>query len=104
MEFFMSTINDEMKATAEYAIKAAEQRFQQELDYSEQSIATLDNILEQIYWGFSFHPKDEAEGGLIYNTAMIWGSYLGEYLRLKWGGTWTLKGSDRIISITNIEF
>lgn len=67
----MSNINDEMKTTAEYAIKAANQRFKQELDYSDQSIAKLDQILERIYWGFSNHPKDEGEGGVIYNTAII---------------------------------
>ena len=25
-------------------------------------------------------------------------------MRLKWGGTWILKGSDRLVSINNIEF
>jgi hypothetical protein len=104
MEVFMPNINDEMKATAEYAIKAANQRFKQDLDYSEESIPKLDKILEQIYWGFSNHPKDEGEGGVIYNAAIIWGSYLGEYMRLKWGGTWMLKGSEELLSIKNIEF
>jgi hypothetical protein len=63
----------------------------------------LENIVTQIYWGFSSRDKD-AKDGLIYNTAVIWGSYLGEYMRQKWGGTWVLKGSDPTISIKNIEF
>lgn len=25
-------------------------------------------------------------------------------MRLKWGGTWMLKGSEELLSITNIEF
>ena len=100
----MPDVNDEMKAVADYAIKSARERFKQDLDYSEESIARLENILEKIYWGFSNRSSDGGEGGLIFNTAIIWGSYLGEYMRLKWGGTWALKGSDRILSIMNIEF
>jgi hypothetical protein len=38
-------INDEMKITADYAIKASKERFKQELDFSEKSIAQLDIIL-----------------------------------------------------------
>jgi len=100
----MPDVNDEMKAIADYAIKSAKERFKIDLDYSEASIVSLDNILEKIYWGFSNRTSDGGEGGLIYNTAIIWGSYLGEYMRQKWGGTWLLKGSDRILSILNIEF
>jgi hypothetical protein len=104
MEGTMSDVNDEMKAVADYAIKSAKERFGQVLDFSEQSIALLENILEKIYWGFSSYPKEEEKGGVIFNTAVIWGSFLGEYMRLKWGGKWVLKGSDPLVSITNIEF
>jgi len=104
MEGTMSDVNDEMKAVADYAIKSAKVRFGLVLDFSEQTIASLENILEKIYWGFSSHPKEEGKGGVIFNTAVIWGSYLGEYMRLKWGGKWVLKGSDPFVSISNIEF
>jgi len=97
-------VNDEMKAMADYAVKSAKERYSQDLDYSDQSITTLDAILEKIYWGFSNTTDDKGEGSLIYQTAMIWGSYLGEYMRQKWGGTWILRGSERIVSIINIEF
>jgi hypothetical protein len=104
MDEIMSNINAEMKASADYAIKSAKERFGQELDFSEESIVKLNNILGQIYWGFSNHPKDEGENGLIFNTAIIWGSYLGEYMRIKWGGTWISKGSERLVSIENNQF
>ena len=100
----MPEINDEMRVTADYAISTAKDRYGMELDYSEESLSILDTILEKIYWGFSSHNKDEGQGGLIYNAAIIWGSYLGEYMRLKWGGTWILKDAERRISITSIEF
>ena len=99
----MPNLNIDMKSTADFAIRSAHDRFQLELDYSDQSIARLENIVTQIYWGFTSRDKDTKDG-LIYNTALIWGSYLGEFMRQKWGGTWVLKGSDPTISIKNIEF
>jgi hypothetical protein len=100
----MYIITDEMKSTADYAIKVAKERFKLDLDFSEQSIAKLEDILGQIYWGFSNRTKAEGEDGVIFNTAVIWGSFLGEYMRLKMGGIWILKGSDPLVSIKNIEF
>jgi hypothetical protein len=100
----MSNINGEMKAAADYAIKSAKEKYGQELDYSDQSIEKLENLLEQAYRSFFNLPKDEKTGNAISRTANIWGNYLGEFMRLKWGGTWILKGSERLISINNIEF
>jgi len=100
----MSDINDSMKASADYAIIEAKERFGQELDFSEESIVKLDNILGQIYQRFTDLPKDEGMSNVISDTAVLWGSYLGEYMRLKWGGTWISKDSDQLLSITNIEF
>ncbi|MBK9208529.1 MAG: hypothetical protein IPL71_09580 [Anaerolineales bacterium] len=45
----MSNINDEMKTAAEYTIKAAKEKFGQELDFSQQSIVKLEGFLEQAY-------------------------------------------------------
>jgi hypothetical protein len=100
----MAEINDEMKEMADYAVKSAKDRYKKDLDFSEQSIIILDNILTKIYWGFSGRTDEGGESGLIYNTALIWGSYLGEFMIFKWGGKWILKGSERLVSINNIEF
>lgn len=100
----MSNINDEMKAAANYTIKATKEKFGQELDFSEQSIVKLEDFLEQAYQSLSSRIKDEKTNNSIARTANAWGSYLGEYMRLKWGGTWILKGKERILSIKNIEF
>jgi hypothetical protein len=104
MEGNMPDVNEEMKALAEFAIKSARDRYGLELDYSEQSIMILDGILEKVYWGFSSRSEDNGNNGLIYNTATIWGSYVGEYMRQKWGGTWIQKGLDQVVSIKNVEF
>jgi hypothetical protein len=100
----MPDLDSEMKLTADIAINSARERFNQELDYSEKSIAKLEHILQQIYWGFSHSTRDKGEHGLILTTANLWGSYLGEYLRLKWGGTWVGKGSDKLVLINGREF
>ena len=100
----MSNINDEMKSTADYAIKSAKEKYGQELDFSEQSIVIYENLLDQVYQSLSNLPNDDHSSSTISQTADIWGSYLGEYMCLKWGGTWTLNGSDRLVYIKNILF
>ena len=95
----MPNINDEMKATADYAIKFAKEKFGQGLDFSEQDIGKLDNLLAQAYQSFSSRVKDEKRSKAIFRTANVWGSYLGELMRYKWGGTWILTGSERLITI-----
>lgn len=100
----MSDINKDMKATADYVIKTAMDRYNIDLDYSRASIAGLETILGRIYWGFSSRTKDEGKGGVIYNAAIFWGSYLGEFMRRKWGGTWIQRGSELFVSINGIDF
>jgi cytoskeletal protein RodZ len=100
----MPDVNADMKATAEYAVKSAHSRFNLNFDYSENSITALDSILEKMYWGFSGHVNKKGNDGLIYNTATIWGSYLGEYMRRRWGGAWKQKGSQQVIAINGKEF
>lgn len=101
---FMTNINDEMKAAATYIIKATREKFGQELDFSKESIIKLDSFLEQAYQSLSSRAKDDKTKASISRTANAWGSYLGEFIRLKWGGTWIMKGSERILSIKNIDF
>jgi hypothetical protein len=100
----MSNINDEMKAAANYTIKMAKEKFGQELDFSEQSIVKLENLLEQAYQSLSSRVKDEKTSNSISRTANAWGSYLGEIVRQKWGGKWVQRGSERMLHIKNIEF
>ncbi len=100
----MPAIDEEMKNLANFAIKTAYERYRFNLDYSEQSIVLLEEILEKIYWGFSGRTEDTGEGGLIYNAATIWGSYLGEYMLMKWGGNWVSQSTKRLVTIKSIQF
>jgi hypothetical protein len=98
-----SDINAEMRRLADYAVRTAKERYNLDLDYSDQSISRLETILEKIYWGFSDR-REEGEGGLVYSTATIWGSYLGEFMIRRWGGNWFLKDSKPLVVIKEIEF
>ena len=70
----MSTsVNDEMKLTAEYAIKAAKEKFGLVLDYSESSLPALEKLLEQAsqqYRGQVIDGKTSEKA--ITQTASIW--------------------------------
>jgi hypothetical protein len=100
----LSDINFQMQKIADYAINMAKDKYGQELDFSERSIGKLDNLLRQINSNFSNLARNDEINKAISDTAVIWGSYLGEYMCRKWGGTWILKGSERLVSILNIEF
>jgi 16S rRNA G966 N2-methylase RsmD len=52
MEGNMSNINDEMKATANYATKSAKEKFGQQIDFSELSIARSENLFRKAYPSF----------------------------------------------------
>jgi Fe2+ transport system protein B len=93
-----------MKAAADYTIKATREKFGQELDFSKESIIKLESFLEQAYQSLSSRVKDDKAKASIFRTANAWGSYLGEFMRLKWGGTWIMKDSERILSIKSIDF
>ena len=46
-------INDEMRQTAEYAIKIAKERFKKQLDYSEGSLHKLENVIRHAHQEFN---------------------------------------------------
>lgn len=100
----MTDLSLEMKATAEYAIKAAKEIFGQEIDLSEQSLTNFENLLSQAYQSISCRVKDENTAQVIKRTANIWGAYFGEMILKTFGGSWVVKGSDRLIIVSGFEF
>ncbi len=90
----MSTISIDIKEAAHYPIKAGNERFGQELDFSEQSIARLENLLELVYQRFFILPKNEKTSNAFSQTANMWGNYLGVHIRLKQGIPWILKSTE----------
>jgi len=70
-----------MEGYAEAAAELGSGAFQQNLDFSSDSIERLDGILVQV--------GDSPELDLDFEVR-LWGSYLGEVLRRRYAGTWEM--------------
>lgn len=70
------------KAYAESAVKTARDSHVV-LDYSEESLKQLESILERLAEGPQPAGLEEA--------CKMWGSYLGEVVRRRFGGEWTIE-------------
>jgi hypothetical protein len=82
-----------MLAYAEQAVAAARE-FEIQLDYSEESLKQVENILERRQIpgvapgaATSAAPSDADTEDLC----KMWGGYLGEVVRRRWGGEWVLE-------------
>ena len=87
-----------MEAYALDAVDLARERFQIELDFSEGSIEKVERILANYHnslpkgvFGklFGRGPSNDA----IWQFAKIWGGYVGEVIRRRWGGEWALESA-----------
>jgi len=88
-----ATISAVMQANAEQAVKYAHDRFRSELDYSAHSLERVDKIIDVMHIDLpkSFVAraiKGAAVEEEIWTTAKMWGAYVGETIRRKWGGRW----------------
>jgi hypothetical protein len=97
------TVTDMMRAYSEDAIDLASQ-MNIDLDFSEESLNKLDQILEKYHIGipkglkklFNKSPSEEQ----IAQMAKIWGGYLGETIIKQLGGSWTMSTSfDNAVAI-----
>ena len=70
-----------MEGYAHAAIEVARSEFRQKLDFTEDSINALDEILVLL--------GESPEIDLDYESR-LWGSYLGEVLRQRYAGTWEM--------------
>jgi hypothetical protein len=88
-------LSEMMQSYAEQAVAAAREQ-QIELDYSEESLKQVENILGRRH--------DSTPGGTPGGAASatpsdadtedlckMWGGYLGEVVRRRWGGEWVLE-------------
>lgn len=70
-----------MENYAQAAADFAQREFQQKLDFTSESIDTLDDILVLV--------GESPELDLDFETR-LWGSYLGEVVRRRYAGSWEL--------------
>ena len=81
----MQTHNSVPEMTAAYAEEAvaAARKFQSSLDYSENSVMELETILARLAGEMPLNDMSE--------TCKMWGSYLGEVVRRRFGGEWSIE-------------
>ena len=79
------SIAEMMQSCADRAVETAHDRFGFELDYSEQSIESLETILTSVGNSLNLLEKDQVE-----EQVKLWGGYLGEVVRRYWNGAWDL--------------
>jgi hypothetical protein len=70
-----------MEGYAHAAAEVAKREFQQKLDFTADSISALDEILVLL--------SESPEIDLDYESR-LWGSYLGEVLRMRYAGMWEM--------------
>ena len=74
-------LNAMMEGYASAAVEAARREYRHALDYSSDSIDTLDDILVLV--------GESPERDVEFETR-LWGSYLGEVLRRRYAGMWEM--------------
>ncbi len=92
------TVSHVMQAWAEDAVDLARERFEVTLDYSEESLPRVERCLAELH--------DEMPGAIgrllrqrktdayAWNLAKLFGGYLGEVIRRRWGGQWVTEDGE----------
>jgi len=97
-------LNIQIKRLAEFAITLAHDKFGQSLDFTENSIQSLETLLQQEYKRINeFAVADKLLYEEVLKTSRIWGAYLGELIRCKRGGTWSVKKNDVFLVVDGQE-
>jgi hypothetical protein len=75
-----------MLAFADEAVKMGRKRFEMELDFSENSLQKVEQILAHL----ANEMPESAGKTAIDEMSKVWGGYVGEVVRRRWGGEWTV--------------
>ncbi|MSP60972.1 MAG: hypothetical protein EXR72_11630 [Myxococcales bacterium] len=91
------TIAHVMQAYAQDAIDVARERFQVDLDFSEESVTRVERCLAGLHdglpRGLGRLLRQKKTEDQIAQMAKVWGGYLGEVIRRRWGGEWRAEAS-----------
>ena len=79
------SIAEMMQSCADRAVKIAHDHFGFELDYSEESLKSLETILASVGSNLNLLENEQVE-----EQVKLWGGYLGEVVRRYWNGGWDL--------------
>ena len=89
------TLDDMMQEYAEKAVELARD-FDVQLDFSESSVQALERILAQLhdehraFAAGRTSPEQAVEEQMVM-MCKLWGGYLGEVVRRRWGGDWAME-------------
>ena len=79
------SIAEMMQNSADRAVEIAHDRFGFQLDYSEESLQSLETILASVSTTLNLLENEKVE-----EQVKLWGGYLGEVVRRYWNGGWDL--------------
>lgn len=87
------TVTEVMRVHASDAVEYARTRFRMELDGSSQSLEKVDRMVDAMYFDVprTFFAKLFRRGPShdeVWSFAKMWGGYVGEVIRKRWGGVW----------------
>lgn len=77
---------EDMEANAKNAVEIARTRFQAVLDYGTDSVQVLESLFDRVEYAMA-DPESRETLGLL---TRLWGSYLGEVIRRRYGGEWII--------------
>lgn len=104
-----SDIGQMMQAYAEDAVRQARQ-FQINLDYSEKSLEQVERLLGELHDELQNRASSSAgpqsPEQQVDEMSRLWGGYLGEVLRRRFGGEWTIEkypAGDFLIVTLNVN-
>src|SRR4051812_9877506 len=96
-------LHDAMATYAHDAVTLARERFNTNLDYSEHSLLQVEKILDKLH--HTLPRSSAAKGGKYWqgydawHMAKLWGAYVGEVIRQRWGGEWAADGPDGVETV-----
>jgi hypothetical protein len=76
---------------AQNAVKTAKMSWDESLDFSDSSLDPLERILSALHTRHKAEPSEERTT----IESQVWGAYLGEVIRRRFGGQWSIAGDGR---------
>ena len=99
-------VADIMQGYSQDAVDMAYERFHVNLDFSEDSLELVEKILSTLHEILLKDKEESSESApsqdQIWGMAKMWGGYVGEVIKRRWGGKWTTgrkKFSNETISL-----
>jgi hypothetical protein len=77
-------------AQAQLAVKSAKMQWQESLDFSADSLDAVERILGAIHTRSRGAPENTVADQALVDEANKWGVYLGEVIRRRYGGRWSM--------------